>query len=65
MVAGRSEFQPWHRRAEQLAAEGADCITAGFPCQDISFAGAGAGLAGARTHGDFSTWSFAIDVEFS
>lgn len=27
----------------------ADVITAGFPCQDISFAGFGAGLAGARS----------------
>jgi DNA (cytosine-5)-methyltransferase 1 len=27
----------------------ADVITGGFPCQDISFAGAGAGLAGARS----------------
>lgn len=27
----------------------ADVITAGFPCQDLSFAGAGAGLAGARS----------------
>lgn len=27
----------------------ADVITAGFPCQDISFAGLGAGLAGARS----------------
>lgn len=27
----------------------ADVITAGFPCQDISFAGAGAGLAGTRS----------------
>lgn len=27
----------------------ADVITAGFPCQDISFAGDGAGLAGARS----------------
>jgi DNA (cytosine-5)-methyltransferase 1 len=27
----------------------ADIICAGFPCQDISFAGAGAGLAGARS----------------
>ena len=49
MVAGRSELQSWYRRAERLAEEGADCITAGFPCQDISFAGAGAGLAGARS----------------
>lgn len=49
MVATRPEFQPWHRRAERLAQEGADFITAGFPCQDISFAGAGAGLAGTRS----------------
>lgn len=27
----------------------ADVITAGFPCQDLSFAGIGAGLAGARS----------------
>jgi len=27
----------------------ADCITAGFPCQDISFAGGGAGLSGERS----------------
>lgn len=27
----------------------ADVITAGFPCQDLSFAGVGAGLAGARS----------------
>ncbi len=27
----------------------ADVITAGFPCQDLSFAGAGAGLSGARS----------------
>jgi DNA (cytosine-5)-methyltransferase 1 len=49
MVAECSELQPWHLRAEQLAEEGADFITAGFPCQDISFAGNGAGLAGARS----------------
>jgi DNA (cytosine-5)-methyltransferase 1 len=29
--------------------ESADCITAGFPCQDISHAGQGAGLAGERS----------------
>jgi DNA (cytosine-5)-methyltransferase 1 len=49
MVAARPDLQPWHRRAERLVEEGADFITAGFPCQDISFAGAGAGLAGARS----------------
>jgi DNA (cytosine-5)-methyltransferase 1 len=49
MVATRSELQPWHSRAERLVEEGADFITAGFPCQDISFAGAGAGLTGARS----------------
>jgi len=27
----------------------ADVVTAGFPCQDLSFAGAGAGLSGARS----------------
>jgi len=27
----------------------ADVVTAGFPCQDLSFAGVGAGLAGARS----------------
>lgn len=27
----------------------ADVITAGFPCQDVSFAGAGAGLSGSRS----------------
>lgn len=29
--------------------ESADVITAGFPCQDISYAGAGAGLSGERS----------------
>lgn len=29
--------------------QSADCVTAGFPCQDISFAGEGAGLAGERS----------------
>jgi DNA (cytosine-5)-methyltransferase 1 len=37
--------------AARLAADGitADIITAGFPCQDISMAGRGAGLAGERS----------------
>jgi len=37
--------------AERLAADGiaVDVITGGFPCQDISIAGKGAGLAGARS----------------
>lgn len=29
--------------------EGADIVTAGFPCQDISYAGEGAGLSGERS----------------
>lgn len=29
--------------------QSADCITAGFPCQDISYAGEGAGLSGERS----------------
>ncbi len=29
--------------------KGADVVTAGFPCQDISFAGKGAGIAGERS----------------
>lgn len=32
-----------------LARGMADMVTAGFPCQDVSFAGQGAGLAGARS----------------
>lgn len=48
MAEDRS-LDSWHRRAERLAAEGVDVIAAGFPCQDISFAGEGAGLAGARS----------------
>ena len=37
--------------ADRLAADGiaVDVVTGGFPCQDISFAGAGAGLGGARS----------------
>lgn len=35
------DFSPWSSRVDQ--------ISAGFPCQDISAAGRGAGLAGARS----------------
>jgi len=48
-VARDGSLDSWHRRAERLVAEGVDVIAAGFPCQDISFAGEGAGLAGARS----------------
>jgi DNA (cytosine-5)-methyltransferase 1 len=41
---------PGHLCAEQLASQGAETvISAGFPCQDISLAGEGAGLAGSRS----------------
>jgi len=36
---------PFHLEGVQ----GADVVTAGFPCQDISYAGDGAGLAGSRS----------------
>lgn len=35
------DFRPWARRV--------DCLSAGFPCQDISAAGAGEGLDGSRS----------------
>lgn len=35
------DFRPWARRL--------DCLAAGFPCQDISAAGGGAGIEGARS----------------
>lgn len=35
------DFRPWARRV--------DCISAGFPCQDISAAGRGAGINGSRS----------------
>jgi DNA (cytosine-5)-methyltransferase 1 len=42
---------PCHQdvRTFPLARGMADVVTAGFPCQDISFAGDGAGLTGARS----------------
>jgi DNA (cytosine-5)-methyltransferase 1 len=49
MVAGRSELADGYRGAQRLVEEGVDVISAGFPCQDISFAGEGAGLAGSRS----------------
>lgn len=35
------DFSPWARRV--------DCLAAGFPCQDISAAGRGAGITGSRS----------------
>lgn len=35
------DFRPWARRV--------DCLSAGFPCQDVSAAGSGEGLDGARS----------------
>ena len=43
----RQECEP--RSVEVSDVWRVDCICGGFPCQDISFAGMGAGLAGARS----------------
>ena len=48
-MAQDGPLDSWHSRAERLVAEGIDVVAAGFPCQDISFAGEGAGLAGSRS----------------
>lgn len=37
----RFDFKPWARRV--------DCLAAGFPCQDVSAAGTGEGIDGARS----------------
>jgi len=50
-VAGDKEIQ-------RIIEAGIDIITAGFPCQDISYAGKGAGLAGARS----GLWFDALDT---
>tara|TARA_R100001163_G_scaffold57933_1_gene46059 strand:- start:25385 stop:26239 length:855 start_codon:yes stop_codon:yes gene_type:complete len=47
------DFMPWRGRV--------DCIAAGFPCQDISAAGKGAGIGGERS-GLFFEVTRAIDV---
>ena len=46
------DFEPWRGRV--------DCIAAGFPCQDISAAGKGAGISGERS-GLFFEVTRAID----
>ena len=48
-MAYDSEHSRWRHCVEQLVEESPDGIGAGFPCQDISFAGEGAGLAGSRS----------------
>ena len=50
--------------AERLAADGigVDVVAGGFPCQDISFAGSGAGLAGERSGLWREMWRIVGDV---
>lgn len=43
MVAENSDIQEYSD-AERLLREGIDCVTSGFPCQDISIAGKKAGI---------------------
>ena len=50
-MAGDKEIQ-------RIVETGIDIITAGFPCQDISYAGKGAGLEGARS----GLWLDALDT---
>ena len=50
-MAGNKEIQ-------RIVEAGIDIITAGFPCQDISYAGKGAGLEGARS----GLWFDALDT---
>ena len=50
-MAGDKEIQ-------RIIEAGIDIITAGFPCQDISYAGKGAGLEGARS----GLWFDALDT---
>ena len=50
-MAGDKEIQ-------RIVEAGIDIITAGFPCQDISYAGKGAGLEGARS----GLWFDALDT---
>ena len=56
MVAIDTDIQGYSE-AERLLREGVDCITSGFPCQDISVAGKKAGIQFDRTTGKASTRS--------
>ena len=48
------EFPP-NESSDLVAGLKVDCIAGGFPCQDISYAGAGAGLSGERSGLFFET----------
>ena len=48
-TAGRPERMPQELNGQSARGRDALILTAGFPCQDISYAGKGAGLAGERS----------------
>lgn len=56
MVAIDTDIQGYSE-AERLLREGIDCITSGFPCQDISVAGKKAGIQFDKSTGKASTRS--------
>jgi len=56
MVAIDTDIQGYSE-AERLLREGVDCITSGFPCQDISVAGKKAGIQFDKSTGKASTRS--------
>ena len=56
MVAIDSDIQGYSE-AERILREGIDCVTSGFPCQDISVAGKKAGIQYNKSTGEATTRS--------